>query len=61
MPYLSTRQVCEILSISRWTVADLIRDGELTAIKGPAKNSHVKIDEDSVQAYIERNRVEASA
>lgn len=61
MPYLKTRQVCEILSISRWTVAELIRKGELKAIKGPAQSSHLKIDEDSVTEYIERHRVEASA
>lgn len=61
MPYLSTRQVCEVLSVSRWKVADLINQGELTAIKGSAPNSHLKIDEDSVQKYIERHRVQASA
>ena len=61
MPYLRTRQVCEILSISRWTVAELIKAGELTAIKGPAPNSHIKIDKDSVMAYIDRSRIKTDA
>lgn len=61
MQYLTTRQVCKVLSISRWKVADLIAQGELRAIKGDAPNSHVKIEEDSVKEYIERHRVEASA
>lgn len=62
MPFLSTRQVREILGVSRPFVRKLIDAGELTAIKaGDARNSPVRIDEDSVNAYIERRRVKASA
>lgn len=61
MTYLTTRETCEVLSVSRWTVARLIRDGELTAVKGSAKNSHIRIDEASLKKYIERNKVKASA
>lgn len=62
MQYLTTRQVCTVLSISRWKVADLIAQGELRAIKGgDAPNSHVKIEEDSVTEYVDRHRVQASA
>lgn len=59
--YLSNGEVQDILGISRWTVRKLIAAGELEAIKqGPAKSARIKIDEASLQAYIERNRVTAS-
>jgi excisionase family DNA binding protein len=62
MTYLSIREVCEVLSVSRWKVTTLINQGELTAIKqGDSHSSHVKIEEDSLRDYIERHRVEASA
>lgn len=61
MPYLTTRQVCDELKISRWHVARLIRTGQLDAIKGEGRNGHVKIDEESLAAYIEAAKVEASA
>lgn len=62
MPYLSAREVREILGVSRPFVRKLIDTGELTAIKaGDAPNSPLRIDEDSVKAYIDRRRVKASA
>lgn len=61
MAYLSSRQVQEILGISRPTVRRLIDTGELEAIKGTARTSPLKIDEESLKAYIERRRVKASA
>ena len=61
MQYLLTREVMAILKISRPTVRRLIDSGELTAIKGDAPNSRLKIDEESVRNYIKRHKVEASA
>lgn len=61
MPYLTTRQVCRELRISRWQVTRLIRAGRLKAIKGEGRNGHFKIDQDSLTAYIEASKVEVSA
>lgn len=61
MPFLSTTQVRKILGVSRPTVRKLIDAGELKAIKGDARNSPLRIDEDSVKEYIERHTVKASA
>ena len=61
MTYLSSREVREILKVSRPTIRKLIDDGELRAIKGDAPNSPLKIEEESLREYIERHRVEASA
>lgn len=59
--YLSVRQVRGILGVSRPTVRRLIDSGELKAIKGPAPNSPLKIDETSLHDYIERHEVEPEA
>jgi excisionase family DNA binding protein len=46
------------LGISRKKLEELIRDGEIEAIKtGGAPNSHFRISEESLAAYIERRRV----
>jgi excisionase family DNA binding protein len=59
--YLSTRQVCHTLNISRWQVTRLIKSGRLAAIKGAGVNGHYRIDADSLAAYVEECKVEASA
>lgn len=56
--YLSTREACQRLRISRNTLAKRIRDGELVAIKdGSARNAHVKVSVKSIEAYERRNRI----
>lgn len=55
--YISTAQACGRLNISRDTLAKRIREGELDAIKGPARNSHVKVFLPSIEAYEKRNRM----
>jgi excisionase family DNA binding protein len=57
--YLSTAQACGRLNISRDTLAKRIREGELMAIKGRARNSHVKVSLASIEAYEKRNRMGA--
>lgn len=59
--YLTTAQVREVLNISRPMVRRLINEGELRAIKGPARTSPLKIEEASVEEYIERHRVPVKA
>jgi excisionase family DNA binding protein len=59
--YLSTRQVCDTLGISRWTLARLIKANKITAIKGEGRNAHLRIDADSLAAYVEDSKVEATA
>ncbi len=55
--FLTTAQACARLGLSRWTLAKLIEDGEIEAHKGKAKNSHFKIPEASVNAYLEKTKV----
>lgn len=57
--YLSTAQACRRLNISRTTLAKRIREGELDAIKGRARNSHIKVSLSSIEAYEERRRIVA--
>lgn len=59
--YLSTSQACGKLGISRWTLARLIEAGEIKAIKGSARNSHLRIPEESVERYLTRRTVKAKA
>jgi excisionase family DNA binding protein len=59
MPYLTIREVSERLRLHRVTVGQLVKDGELTAIKGDGANGRVKIDEASVLEYIARHTVQA--
>jgi excisionase family DNA binding protein len=58
--YLSTAQACGRLNVCRDTLAKRIREGELEAIKGPARNSHVKVSLASIEAYEKRNRIAVS-
>lgn len=47
------------IGVSRFTLEALIREGEIEAIKtGSAPNSHYRISEESLAAYIERHKVE---
>lgn len=55
--YLSTAQACGRLNISRDTLRKRIRAGELVAIKGPARNSHVKISLASIEEYEKKRRM----
>ena len=55
--YLSTAQACGRLNICRDTLAKRIRNGELTAIKGEARNSHVKVSLASIEDYEKRRRI----
>ncbi|TDE39945.1 DNA-binding protein [Nonomuraea mesophila] len=53
--YLSIAETCERLDRTRWTVARLIKSGQLVARKrGTAPNARVLIDPDSVTAYKRR-------
>jgi excisionase family DNA binding protein len=55
---LTSAEARERLGISRFTLEALIRSGEIEAIKtGSAPNSHFRISEESIAAYIERRRV----
>ncbi len=55
--YLTAAQACGKLGISRWTLARLIAAGEIHAIKGPAKNSHLRILEKEIADYEARRSV----
>lgn len=57
--YVSMKQACEQLKLSRWTVMRLIAQDELEAVKGPARNSHLRITKASVEGYIARRAVQA--
>ena len=61
MSYLTTKQVCRELGVSRWQVARLIRSGKLAAIKGEGRNGHFRVDSRSLADYVEASKVEASA
>lgn len=55
---LTSAEARERIGISRPTLEALIKAGEIEAIKtGDAPNSHYRITEESVDAYIERHRV----
>ena len=55
--FLSTAETCKELHLSRWTVRRLVRNGELQAVKGPARNAPIKIYKQSVAEYLERRRI----
>lgn len=55
---LTSAEARERLGVSRAKLEALIREGEIVAIKtGSAPNSHYRISEEAVSAYIERHRV----
>jgi excisionase family DNA binding protein len=57
--YLTTREACDRLRISRWTLRRRIAAGEIDAHKGPFRTSGLKIDLASVAAYEQRYAVAA--
>jgi hypothetical protein len=57
--FLSMAETRELLRMSRVTVTKLIENGELVAMKGPAKNSPFRISRASIENYIARNTINA--
>jgi excisionase family DNA binding protein len=55
--YYTTREACDRLRMSRWTLRKRIDEGEITAHKGPARNSRLRIDAASVVAYETRRTI----
>lgn len=51
---LSGQQVRDTLGISKWKFIEMVKSGELDAI---TVGSHFRVSEESVKAFIERNRV----
>ncbi|HEY6279513.1 MAG TPA: helix-turn-helix domain-containing protein [Streptosporangiaceae bacterium] len=59
---LTASQVCERLRISRETLRQLIQSGQITAIRvGPGPTAHVRISEDALAEYVERQTVKPAA
>ncbi len=59
--YLTRQEACDRLRMSRWTLRKRISDGEITAHKGPARNSPLRIDAASVVAYETRRTISPPA
>lgn len=60
--YLSATEVCERLRVSRDTLTQLIKSGDLKASKiGQYRNSHYRIAEADLTAYLDRQAEEAAA
>lgn len=59
---LTSAEARERLRVSRFTLEALIRTGEIEAFKtGSAPNSHFRITEESVDAYLERHKIVPAA
>lgn len=59
---LTAAEARERIGVSREQLRRLIKDGEIEAHKtGSAVNSHYRIPEKSVEAYLERHRVVPAA
>lgn len=59
---LSIAETCQRIGRSRWTVTRLIKAGTLVAKKlGDAPNAEVRVDEDSVTAWLRGHPVEAES
>lgn len=54
MEYLTIKEVCEILKLSRWTVAKMIEAGELRASKVAAS---YRVKREDIDAMFEENVV----
>ncbi len=52
---LYVAQVADALACSRQWVYELIREGELTAIR---KGSYLRVPEESVRAFLDRHKVD---
>jgi excisionase family DNA binding protein len=48
---LNMRQVSELLGVSRWTLRDWVRQGQITNVK---VGRHLRFREEDVQAFIRR-------
>ena len=57
---LTTREAASRLRRTPDTVLRMIRDGRLSAVKGPGRTSAYLIDEADIAAYLDAHRVEAS-
>lgn len=56
--YITIKQTCERLGISRWTVSQMIKRGELQAIKAKGgRSAGVKVREDSLERYISQQTI----
>lgn len=59
---LTSAEARSRIGVSRAKLEALIREGEIEAIKtGSAPNSHYRISEEAIEAYIERHKVPATA
>lgn len=54
MDYLTIKEVCEVLKVSRWTVADLIEAGTLKASKVGAS---YRVKRSDIEVMFEENVV----
>lgn len=59
--FLSMAETCRRLRLSRWTVRKLVREGEIKAVKGPARNAHIRVYEQSVEDYLTRYTISPPA
>ena len=60
--YLSATEVCDRLRVSRDTLTKLIKSGDLKASKvGPHFNSHYRIKEEDLDAYLDKQAAEAAS
>jgi excisionase family DNA binding protein len=56
LPMLRVAHVCQITGFSPETVRELIRTGQLDAVRGTGKNGHYRITRDSVDRYLRAGR-----
>lgn len=59
--YMTVDEVAAWLRVSRWTVGRLVKTGELTAIKAGGRNGAIRVDADSVEDYLKRHTIQATA
>ncbi len=55
--FISVKEAGLRLRKSRWTVTQLIKSGELQAVKGPTPKAHIDVVEQSVTDYIARRLI----
>jgi len=55
--HVSIADVCDLLGMSRWTVAKYIKDGELAAVR---VRRSVRISVESYQQFLDRHTVARS-
>ena len=56
--FLTVAEVAERLGVSRDTVKRMVKDGELSAVKGAASNSWFRISEESFAAWVAAHTVQ---